>query len=360
LFRKKLRLVEAVLYLQSSGFVTGENLRVDGGVHAGRQYAVNELNLRSTILDGEIVALDKDGIPRFQMWAGSFTDCSAEYYDLVESMKPVPPINLDQFDELVRETERLYRLGGQFSDAVANKRCAYLTFQASMAFNKSMMSLVGFLRFVPSSQFYAKESQRLVDISSACVLARQVLEDLLALFYLSQHSLSPEQEEFRVLVWKYHGFCEAVEASRLAVSTNPDLSQAKTLAEQMLQKIEAHPLFVVQSSTAKGRIRKGQVRCLLHDEEILAIRGIKADYYNLPRKVLSNLAHFWSLSVSIMNATSRDWSQSWNEFILPTYHVVRFVSEGLTVFTEVFPEAEALISTEDKQLIDSYRDSLRE
>jgi NAD(P)-dependent dehydrogenase (short-subunit alcohol dehydrogenase family) len=28
--------VEAVLYLQSASFVTGENLRVDGGVHAGR------------------------------------------------------------------------------------------------------------------------------------------------------------------------------------------------------------------------------------------------------------------------------------------------------------------------------------
>src|ERR1700730_2445382 len=28
---------------------------------------VNQLNLRSTILDGEIVALDKDGIPRFQL-----------------------------------------------------------------------------------------------------------------------------------------------------------------------------------------------------------------------------------------------------------------------------------------------------
>src|SRR6266446_8739796 len=31
------------------------------------QDAVNELKLRSTILDGEIVALDKDGIPRFQL-----------------------------------------------------------------------------------------------------------------------------------------------------------------------------------------------------------------------------------------------------------------------------------------------------
>jgi bifunctional non-homologous end joining protein LigD len=31
------------------------------------QGAVNELKLRSTILDGEIVALDKDGVPRFQL-----------------------------------------------------------------------------------------------------------------------------------------------------------------------------------------------------------------------------------------------------------------------------------------------------
>jgi hypothetical protein len=66
---------------------------------------------------------------------------------------------------------------GRFSDAVASKTRDYLTFQASMAFNKAMMSLVGFLRFVPSSRFYAKESQRLVDISSACVLARQLLEE---------------------------------------------------------------------------------------------------------------------------------------------------------------------------------------
>ena len=40
--------------------------------HSNRKFptiqdAVNQLNLRSTILDGEIVALDKDGIPRFQL-----------------------------------------------------------------------------------------------------------------------------------------------------------------------------------------------------------------------------------------------------------------------------------------------------
>jgi bifunctional non-homologous end joining protein LigD len=31
------------------------------------RHAVEELNLHSTILDGEIVALDEEGIPRFQL-----------------------------------------------------------------------------------------------------------------------------------------------------------------------------------------------------------------------------------------------------------------------------------------------------
>jgi hypothetical protein len=173
-----------------------------------------------------------------------------------------------------------------------------------MAFNKAMMSLLGFLRFVPSSRFYAKERKQMVDLSSACVLARQVLEDLLALFYLAQPNLCAEQKEFRIMVWKYHGFCEGVEASGLANSTNPDLVQARAIAEaratadQLRQKVEQHPLFQVKSSTDKGRILKGQIGCLLYDEEILAIRGINPNYYRLPRKVLSNFAHISALSVS--------------------------------------------------------------
>jgi hypothetical protein len=37
----------------------------------------------------------------------------------------------------------------------------------------------------------------------------------------------------------------------------------------------------------------------------------------------------------------------------------RFVSEGLELFVQTFPETKVLISTEDQQLIDKYRTSLR-
>ena len=49
--------------------------------------AVNQLRLRSTILDGEIVALDRDGLPKFQLldqW----------------QKRPTAPVVLYQFDLL--------------------------------------------------------------------------------------------------------------------------------------------------------------------------------------------------------------------------------------------------------------------
>jgi ATP-dependent DNA ligase len=38
-----------------------------GSVTPGRAEAVSEPKLRSTVLDGEVVAVDKNGIPRFQL-----------------------------------------------------------------------------------------------------------------------------------------------------------------------------------------------------------------------------------------------------------------------------------------------------
>jgi len=69
-----------------------------------------------------------------------------------------------------------------------------------MAFAKALMSLLGFLRFIPSSWFFAKEGESIIDLSSASVMARQVLEDVLMFLYLSEPNLPTEQKEFRALV----------------------------------------------------------------------------------------------------------------------------------------------------------------
>ena len=64
------------------------------------QDGVNEMKLRSTILDGEIGVLDKDGLPRFQLlqqW----------------QQRPTAPVVLYLFDLLWSTTTRPFGRGGQ-------------------------------------------------------------------------------------------------------------------------------------------------------------------------------------------------------------------------------------------------------
>jgi hypothetical protein len=110
--------------------------------------------------------------------------------------------SFNEFNNLVAGVEMLYALARRLSLAVQNQTCEYLIQEAAMAFTKTMLSLLGFLRFLPSSRFYAKEGEFVIDISSASVMARQVMEDTISLFYLSERGLTRKQKEFREAVWR--------------------------------------------------------------------------------------------------------------------------------------------------------------
>src|SRR5258708_40294262 len=115
---------------------------------------------------------------------GSFSDIS-------------PPLSFKEYGDLVKNIERFYALGNRLSEAAEKQPCEFLIQEASMAFAKALMSLLGFLRFIPSSRFFAKEGESIIDLSSASVLACQVLEDVLMFLYLSEPNLPTEQKEFR-------------------------------------------------------------------------------------------------------------------------------------------------------------------
>jgi hypothetical protein len=83
-----------------------------------------------------------------------------------------PPLSSKEFEDLIKNIERLYALGSRLSQAIEKQSCEYLIQEASMAFTKSLMSVLGFLRFIPSSKFFAKQGECIVDLSSASVMGR--------------------------------------------------------------------------------------------------------------------------------------------------------------------------------------------
>src|ERR1700720_1638577 len=102
------------------------------------------------------------------------------------------PFSIEQFNTMILGIEMIYAVGLRLSNAVAAQKCDYLTQEGTMAFAKTMLSVVAFLRFIPSSRYHAKAVHELMDLSSASVMARQAMEDAVSFLYLSEPGLSDQ------------------------------------------------------------------------------------------------------------------------------------------------------------------------
>jgi len=137
-------------------------------------------------------------------------------------------------------------------------------------------------------------------------MARKVMEDALSFFYLSEPNLMHEEKQFREDVWRFHGATESIESVRCANVSNPDLAPAiDAELKRRKELLEKHPRLSAIEGGRRGRIRQGRENHVLHDREILERRGIQTEVYDLGRKVLSNFAHFSTLSHPPNNGNRR-------------------------------------------------------
>jgi hypothetical protein len=151
-----------------------------------------------------------------------------------------PPLSFKEFEDLIRNSEGFYSVGSRLSQTIEKQPCEYLIQEASMAFTKALMSLLGFLRFIPSSRFHAKEGESIIDLSSAAAMARQVIEDVLSFIYLTEPDLSKEQKAFREFVWRSHGLGESIKSAELLETlewSNPDLPATRDFREKIRARL---------------------------------------------------------------------------------------------------------------------------
>jgi hypothetical protein len=277
-----------------------------------------------------------------------------------ESEKP-PENTFRDFGTIIYGIEFLSAIGRRVSDAVAQKPCEYLIQEATMAFVKTMMSLQAFLRFIPSSKFHAKEVEFAVDLSSASVMARQVMEDVISFLYLSEPNLTNDEKIFRALVWSYHGATETIGSLDFIAPERTD-AQLVAVCQKAKELLSKPPCAAMLDKIEKGnrqRIKKGQLGHVLHDREILSRRGIRLDAYDFWSKTLSNFAHFSTLSHRLILQTTSDWKSSWKSFYTAAFCVANFGAEAVESFLETFPQTRPLLSPQEQSAVANLRSWLR-
>jgi hypothetical protein len=271
------------------------------------------------------------------------------------------PFSFTEFETLISGIELTWTLGRRISEAAGGEPCHYLIQEATMAFAKLIMSVSAFLRFIPSSRFHAQEVTFAVDLSSASVMARQVMEDAIAFLYLSEPSLPEQEKVFRSLVWQLHGATETLESLDYLVPEKIDaqLVELQKQARELLGKPPYAAMLENIEGGMRGRIRRGQESYVLHDNEILSRRGIRLDVYKFWKKLLSNFAHFSTLSARLMMQTTSDWKNSRQSFHTAAFCVANFGAEAVAAFIETFPTTRLLLTAQEQAAVANLRSWLR-
>jgi len=270
-------------------------------------------------------------------------------------------LSFAEFETLNAGIELISTLGRRISETIGGKPCHYLIQEATMAFVKMLMSVQAFLRSIPSSRFHAREVEFAIDLSSASVMARQVMEDAIVFFYLSETSLTEVEKVFRSLVWQLHSATETLESLDYIVpeKTDAQLVAAQKQGREFLGKPPYDAMMESIEPGRRGRIRKGRENHVLHEDEILSRRGIRLDTYDFWRKLLSNFAHFSGLSHRLTMQTTSDWRKSWQAFYAAAFCVANFGAEAVEACIETFPETRLLLTKQEQAAIANLRSWIR-
>jgi hypothetical protein len=134
------------------------------------------------------------------------------------------------------------------------------------------------LRFIPPSHYYADKVISLIDLSSASMLARQLMHDATTFFYLTEAGITDEELQLRVNVWNYHGVVEASAAAALAAEAS-EPQELSPEVKAVVRALEESAAFRRLDNNTKGRIRKGQQPLVLSNQDILTRRGISKHAY---------------------------------------------------------------------------------
>lgn len=132
------------------------------------------------------------------------------------------------------------------------------------------------LRGIKTELSKIKYNEVYLDLPSAFVLLRAVLENFLMHDFLYSKKLSNEEKEFRYLVWKYSAVLDRIKRFKVKTSHGKGLvSKEKETKELLKQKISSHPCFI--KLTAKKRdsiLEKGSPRLGNQWKELIRLSNL--------------------------------------------------------------------------------------
>jgi hypothetical protein len=270
-----------------------------------------------------------------------------------------PEFRSEWFSEQLRHLENLLGIANALSNAAVGSECSFLAYQASLVFSKLALGVLGLLRFLPGSIYYADKIAQAVDLSSASVLARQVLSDTITFLYLADRDISQDDREFRGAVWSLQAIKQSYDFIKLNDPADPLIAQIEPDLLKCLECFEKHKLYGEVQKGIKALIKGGKRALWKTDYDILNGYGLRKKCYDAPFLIFSNFVHASELSLNLMLQTGAQRHDNHQRFFYALTNTIAFFAVDIEVFIECFPACKSRITEDGLALLKDCSTSVR-
>lgn len=235
------------------------------------------------------------------------------------------------------EFSRLLAQGIEVANALAGKDApGDREFYADRIFSKLLCHGLTLQRLSPTEAPSGPDV--LWDISSACAVARALIESFDALAFVAVESVPDDEREFRVLLWKLHAEERRQKMLALVGSTLPKVAEVDTAVATLRAALLAHPLFGTCNAGLAKRVAKGDTPPFhLDHAERNRRSGVDHDYYNAAVMFLSAYVHTFPFSVHQLMQFRAGDNESLRLMSIPLQYASGFLAKGIEGMRSVFP-----------------------
>jgi hypothetical protein len=156
--------------------------------------------------------------------------------------------------EVARELETLIAHGRSISSQLSGIKADVNDASAGNIFSKLLAHAITLQGAIPVLRIQAGT---LIDISSAFVLARAIMEAYDSLFYIALDEMTPQEREFRAAIWHLHAnerVLKILEKSGI----NPTLTaQRRVERDRTKPLVTGHPQFAGVGAGFQSDVRRG-------------------------------------------------------------------------------------------------------